>query len=296
MSSLSSREWKILLILVAASWGVGFPMTKDAIEQVPIYSFLFIRFGIAALCFLPWILPHVGSRLFWRDFLFGFGVGVPLYVGYVLQTLGLSMTSVTHTAFLTGLYSIFTPLLEWLIYRKKPSLGIMIACGLAIAGLWMISGMKDFRLNGGDFLVVLCALSFSFQILWLAHTPKTSSSTHLAFSQLAAISLLSLPTSLLLESPQWSGLNVSIWSSILFMAVIGSAAAFFIQTAAQKVIAPTHVALFLLTEPLWGALAGAILSHERLAWTSYAGGALLLLAIFISEIRLENITPKRNTQ
>ncbi len=298
---LQLGHWKLLLILIAMTWGVGFPLTKDALAELPVFSFLCLRFGLAALCFLPWILVLYRKKFFYRDLLFGFGVGVPLALGYILQTMGLERTSVTHTAFLTGLYAVFTPLLEWGLVRKPPSARIALACLVALAGLWLISGIQDFQLHFGDVLVVLCALSFSFQMLWLSHPPKDSSSTTIAFSQLAAVSLLTAPTAFLMEGPSRLEINGNTWMSVLFMAVIGSALAFYVQTRAQKLVSPAQVALLILTEPLWGALAGAILSNERLAWTSYVGGLLILSAVLISEIKLDrffskDIAPKRHTQ
>jgi len=289
---VTSRTWKILLVLVAAGWGIGFPLTKDALAEAPVFSFLFIRFTLAALVMLPWILSLSRKPNFYRDLAFGLGLGVTVFVGYSFQTLGLERTSVTHTAFLTGLYSVFTPLLDWAIYRKKLSKQTMAAVGMAIVGLWFISGMKDFHLQIGDLLVVLCAISFSFQIVWLSKAPPGSSSTTLAFTQLATVGLLSLPSAIQLEHFQSFSFSANFWWSIIFMAVIGSSISFFIQSEAQKSIPATQVALILLTEPLWGALAAGIMSQERLAWTSYLGGGLLIVGVLLSEFPLKKAIQK----
>jgi len=298
---VTSGTWKLLLILVAMGWGIGFPLTKDALAETPVFSFLFLRFTLAALVMLPWILAAARKPNFLRDLGFGLGLGVAVFAGYALQTMGLERTSVTHTAFLTGLYSVFTPLLDWLIYRRRLQKQTIAAVFLATLGLWFISGMKDFHLQFGDLLVVLCALVFSFQILWLSKAPPGSSSTTLAFTQLATVGLLSLPSALQLENFHWVSFSTGFWWSLIFMAVIGSSVSFFIQSEAQKSVPPTQVALILLTEPLWGAIAGGILSHERLAWTSYAGGGLLIAGVLLSEFplqkfikKLKDVTSQRN--
>ena len=298
---VTARTWKILLVLIAMSWGVGFPLTKNALAEAPVFSFLFLRFTLAAIVMLPWIIIAIRKPNFHRDVAFGLGLGVAVFVGYALQTMGLERTSVTHTAFLTGLYSVFTPLLDWIIYRKRLQRQTFAAVLLALLGLWFISGMKDFHLQLGDLLVILCALSFSFQIIWLSRAPPGSSSTTLAFTQVAAIGLLSLPSAIYLENFQWVPFSSGFWWAIIFMAVVGSSISFLIQSEAQKSVPPTQVALILLTEPLWGAVAGGVMSHERLPWTSYMGGGLLIVGVLLSEFplqrflkKLKDITSKRN--
>ena len=81
------RGLELALVGVAAVWGFTFPVVKDAVEVIPPFQFLAIRFGIAAALM---------TIVFGRD-LRGFGLkpllasafaGVALFAGYAFQTVG----------------------------------------------------------------------------------------------------------------------------------------------------------------------------------------------------------------
>lgn len=277
---LKPGVWKILLLLVAFTWGIGFPLTRESLKEIPVFYFLFFRFLVAFLCLLPWHFLKVFS---WKGAMTGLGIGVLLGVGYIFQTLGLERTSVTHTAFLTGLYSIFTPLFAFLLFRERVSRQVAYACVCALSGLWLLSGIQDLRMGWGDALVVLCAVCFAFQILSLAKATPHFPLLELTSFQLLGVSLVSLPWALHLETLHVDQITFLSIGSTLFLAIIGSSAAFFIQTGAQRVISANQVALILITEPLWGAFFGAWFYDERLPWDSYLGASLILFAVILAE-------------
>ena len=84
---------------------------QAALEQVPPLTFLFLRFllGTAVVFSVIWIsgrsIPR--DRFTLRISLIA---TVWLFLGYVLQTVGLRYTSASNSAFSTALYIVFVPL------------------------------------------------------------------------------------------------------------------------------------------------------------------------------------------
>ncbi len=76
------------LIGVACVWGLTFVMVKDAVEQMPVMTFLGYRFGAAALLVSAVFFKRIRalSAEGWRA---GLLMGVFLTAGYNFQTLGL---------------------------------------------------------------------------------------------------------------------------------------------------------------------------------------------------------------
>ncbi len=79
--------------------------------------------------------------------------------------------------------------------------------------------------------------------------------------------------------------------AILATALLASAAAFWIQTAAQQVIPPTRTAVILTMEPVFAGLFGFVLLGERLSARGWAGCALILAGMLLAELRAGAPTP-----
>jgi drug/metabolite transporter (DMT)-like permease len=65
---------------------------------------------------------------------------------------------------------------------------------------------------------------------------------------------------------------------------LASAAAFWIQTYAQRHISPTRTALILINEPVFAGLFGFVLLSERLGLWGWIGSALIFAGMLTSEI------------
>ena len=75
-----------------------------------------------------------------------------------------------------------------------------------------------------------------------------------------------------------------VWMSIAITGVLASAAAFFVQTAAQRHIGPTRTAVILSSEPAFAGLFGFLLLGERLTGRGWVGATLILAGMFAAEL------------
>ncbi len=78
--------------------------------------------------------------------------------------------------------------------------------------------------------------------------------------------------------------NGGVWFALLLTGVLASAVAFTVQTYAQRHISPTRTALVLISEPVFAGLFGFLLLSERLGLKGWAGSALILAGMLVSEI------------
>lgn len=110
----------LALLGVTAIWGSTFVLIKGALAAYPALPFLAVRFGVAALAMLPVVwLGRRRARA--GDLLVGAGVGVLLFAGSALQTLGLAETDASKAGFITGLSVVLVPLLVALVWRRLPA-------------------------------------------------------------------------------------------------------------------------------------------------------------------------------
>ena len=67
------------------------------------------------------------------------------------------------------------------------------------------------------------------------------------------------------------------------MALVSGALAMMMQSWAQAHLPAARVAVVMATEPLWAAGLSIVFLHEALTWRLLVGGALILLALIVSE-------------
>jgi drug/metabolite transporter (DMT)-like permease len=265
----------LLLVLVTAVWGSTFVLVKDAISHYPTLPFLAIRFALAAVVMILVVRRLPG----WRVVRVGVPVGVALAAGYLLQTVGLQTTSPGNAGLLTGLFVVFTPLIDGLFGAPVPPRTIASAV-LALAGTALLTG-SGFALPGlGDLLVIGCALAFAVHIVLLSRWAPGVPPAALALIQMLTAALLFGAASV----PQLKPPPTSVWFAIAVTGVLASALGFLIQTWAQSHLSASRTALILVTEPAWALLAAILLAGQQFGLLQATGAALLLLAILGHEV------------
>lgn len=248
------------LVAVAAVWGGTFVLVAEAIARYPMYGFLGLRFAVATVAFVA-LFPRSLRRLDAANLRTGLMAGVLLTAGYVFQTWGLAPkvgTTPARAAFITGLYVIIVPLMQAIWMRQLPRKSTMAGAVLALGGLWFLSGIGSGGAGAwvtGDSLVVVCAVAYSLHMIVLGSTDERHDTAALTLVQLATAAVVCGAISLVAEKPPLPT-DALVWGAILLCGVFASALAFVIQTWAQRRIAPSRVALILVTEPAFGGLFG----------------------------------------
>jgi len=282
VTDASRRFWLALaLICVAAVWGATFGMVKDAVALYPLYAFLGWRFAIAVVAFLV-LFPRSVRRFGPGTVRVGLLAGAFLCAGYIFQTWGLQDTTASKAAFITGMFVVFTPVLQALVLRRIPRWPTILGIVLAVLGLWLLSGATADGWNVGDTRVLLCAFAYSAHMIVLGSLGRKHDVGALTLVQLLVGAVVCTGVSFATERPGLPS-DASVWIALLVTGVLATAVAFAVQTAAQRVISPSKTALILITEPAFGGLFGW-LAGEALGVTGVAGAALILGGRVISEI------------
>lgn len=269
---------------ITAIWGWSFVIVKDSISFYPVFSFLAVRFLFGAIILFFFIGKKVFSfeRELWLS---GFLLGVFLFSGYAFQTTGLIYTTPAHSGFITGLFVVFTPLLETLILKRKPHLILIVSLFLSTSGLVILSYEKDFNsLNYGDFLSLICALIYSFHLVFLDRFSKKYNTLNLAFLQVLTVSFLSFITLFITQSKLLPIPSVSLKGAIL-TGLLATALSYFLQTNYQKLTTATEAALIFTFEPVFAGFFAYYLWGEVFSEKIFVGGFLIFIGMLMSQLR-----------
>ncbi len=269
----------VLLVGVTAIWGWTFVVVKDAIGRYPVFSFVGVRFALAAL--VLWVIV-AALRLRIRRAGIGLAIGLVLALSYLLQTLGLRGTSVANTGLITGLFVVFTPILDRLIFGVGTGPGTWLAAATAFGGTALLTGGAPTGLHQGDLLVLLGSVGFAFHITLLSRYASAGPLVLAAWQMTAAGVFLT-------AGAVATGAGVipvprSVWPALVITGVFASAIAFWVQTYAQQRLPASRTALILTTEPAFTVFFAFLLVGERFRLIQVVGAALILGALFFSEV------------
>lgn len=266
--------YALLLILVTAVWGWTFVLVKAAVTQYPTLPFLQLRFTLA-LVVMALIVRRLPTR---RELQFGSVIGLVLAAGYLAQTAGLTMTSPGNAGLITGLFVVFTPLLNR-VFGAPIHWWTWVAVVVSLVGLVCLTGGPS-ELGLGDMLVLACAALFALHIVLLGRWSPGLPAGPLAMVQMATAALIfSAGGTWSLRVP-----TAQVWLAIVITGVFASALGFYIQTWSQGFISPNRTALILATEPAWALAAAVVLAGQRLGVLQAVGAALVLAAILGHEL------------
>lgn len=267
---------RLALLLTTLIWGATFPATKAALEQIPPLSFLFLRFFLGAALVGVWFVV-VRHRLHREHAVLAASAiaTVFLFLGYVLQTVGLRYTSASNSAFLTALYVIFVPL----ILRRFDG-RVILATAIATVGLWLLV-KPSASMNIGDLMTLGCAVAFAGHIVCLERFTRIFDAPSLLAWQMTAMALLFVPTMGWEQAPASAFVPTAVL--LIGLGVTGGLAtgAFAVQMWAQQVVPAQQVALVFASEPAYAAWLSWYFLGETLDLQGWAGSALILSAVVI---------------
>ena len=267
---------RFALLLTTFIWGATFPATKAVLEQLPPLSFLFLRFLLGTLLvgggFLLWRLRLHREQAVLRASAIA---TCWLFLGYVLQTVGLSYTTASNSAFITALYIVIVPLI-----LRRFGWRVWSATGIATVGLWLLVKPSASG-NLGDFLTLGGAIAFAAHIACLERFTREVDAPSLFAWQMIAMVALLLPTLLIEQAPAQAFAPTALL--LVGLGVTGGLAtgAFAVQMWVQRIVPAQQVALIFASEPAYAAGLSWYFLGETLDLQGWVGSGLILLAVLV---------------
>jgi drug/metabolite transporter (DMT)-like permease len=285
----------LLLLLTAAIWGFAFVAQRVGSQYVGAFTFNGVRFALGAISLIPLIIYFDKRKKndsvddgkvkesFKKTVIPGVLIGIALYIAASLQQIGLIYTTAGKAGFITGLYMVFVPVIG-IFLKHKAGKSSWLGVGVAVIGLYLLSVNENFSIGYGDFLEVVGAIFWAIHILTIDNFSKKIDPLKLSCIQFATCSILSLITAFLFEQITMIGLSNAL-IPILYGGLLSVGVAYTLQVVAQKNAKPSHAAIILSMESVFGALGGALLLSESMSTRGYLGCIFIFGGILISQIK-----------
>lgn len=273
----------LLLLLVAAIWGLGFVFQKTAMEAIGPMTFIAARSLVGALALVHLALRESRAHTtpitpaFWRITALA---SVALFVAEALQQYGLVTATVTNAGFLTALYVVCVPFITWVATRKAPAAIVWPAAALSFAGTWLLGGGDLGALSAGDRLLAVSAVIWALHVVVTGNAANYDRPVLFVCLQFWLVTGVSVVWAGVAEPVSFAALQ-SAWLEIAYVGLLSSALMFTLMIIAMRHAPPAEAAIILSTENLFAALGGALLLGERLAWINWIGAAFIVGAILL---------------
>ena len=286
----------LLLMLAALIWGTAFVAQSVGSGYVGPYTFLAVRSWMACL-FLGGLMAVLAKLRKYHPthptvpedkklLLIGGGLcGIMLFAASAAQQSAMSGVSAAKASFLTALYVVLVPVVGVFVGRR-PGARIWACVGVSVVGLYLLclagKGAAG-GLSGSEWLLLLCALLFCFQILLVGHFSPRMDGVKLSFMQFLTTAVLSTVCMFLFERPDPVALRGAMFS-IVYCGIFSSGIAYTLQIVGQRGLEPAIASLAMCLESVFGAVAGWIILGETLTPVETLGCVLMFGAIVAAQL------------
>jgi len=279
-----------VLLFAAIIWGTTFVVQQVATGNLGAIMFTSSRFFMGGLFVLPLALiqykrkQRSQTKITGKDWLGMIITGLALFLGAVLQQVGIFHTTVANAGFLTALYVPMVPFFAFIILRTQVHWSIWPASIGCLVGTYIMSGAQSLNIGSGDLWVISSAFFWAAHVLLVGKmATKTQAPLVVAVVQFMTCSLAGLLVGIFVESPSFADFE-GAYFGIFYAGILSVGTAFTLQVVAQRFSPAPDAAIILSSETVFAALAGFLFLGERLSTAQLSGAALILAGILMVQL------------
>jgi drug/metabolite transporter (DMT)-like permease len=273
--------------MITFIWGGTFFFTKAGLDFAPPSVYVFMRFMIALIISLM-IFGKNLKVLTRKKVIHGLILGAIFGGGFVFQTYGLKFTSISNSAFITGITVPVVPFVFWLVEKKKVKFWSKVGVVIASAGLWMFTDPDFDKINIGDVLTLVSVFFWAFYITYMDVFTRGSDdfklTSALVILQFVAAAPIALITVLLIDLDNFFlDFTGDLAISLAYNAIMASLIVTMIHTSVQKYSTPIKAALIFALEPVIATIVAVLFAHELISTQQFMGAVIMIIGVLASE-------------
>ena len=278
----------ILLLITAFIWGTTFVAQMAGMDGLGPFTYAMSRYFLGLVFLLGvWFFKR-GERersrklgIYKSGWRAGLGAGCIMFLATSFQQVAMVYTTAGKTAFITALYIILVPLGAVLLGHKIKRSNWLGAL-LALAGLYLLSIHGAVTLNFGDGLVLISALFWAVQILFIDRFAGLVDVIELSAAQIFVCWLGSSICALLFEDIALAPI-LAAWFAIFYGGVMSGGVAFTLQIVGQKYAAPGPAAIIMSFEAFFGAFSSWLILGEVMSTVQIIGCVLMMAGVLVTQ-------------
>lgn len=282
-------------------WSASFIATKLAYETFAPIQLGAIRAFSAVIIF--WIIREISKnkeRLLKEDRIrvaISGLLGITLY--FTFENIGVSMTSASQAALIVASFPAVTTLLEFFIYRSKPSLNKVLGIIMALIGVAILTHISiDGRANSlwGNSMLIGAGIVWAFYNFITRDLTNKYSAMTLTYYQMLTGTIWFLPF-VIIEGEPWKMPSITSASAFFYLSFTCSVAAFLLYNFGLKRLSASVSVSLMNLVPVLGLVFSVLILKEAVSFIQIIGGMIVIIGVKLSSIQKEKIydDPKSNS-
>jgi len=286
---MKNLRYHLLSLLVTLLVAGSFISSERLSGIINPFSLTLLRFAIAALVLLPFVLSKKQNRKAISKAL-PRGLVMSLFYStfFICMFEALKTTTALNTGTLYTLVPFMTAVFSLFVFKEKITKNMFFIYLLGITGTcWVIfrgdlSALLTFSLNSGDTLfllgcVVMVCFSISMKLLY-----RGDEMIVVVFCTLLGGAFWMLVALFIFEQPlQWHLLDKSLLSHMAYLALFATLASTFIIQKTTVMLGPTKVMAYIYLSPVFVAFLMMLIEDETIPTAVYPGMFLSIAATII---------------
>ena len=295
------------MVFTVLVWSINYTVAKIGfhyVRPVALASFRILAAGLAMLpvaVYCAWAerrqaaagkvshLKRISRGDLWNFACLGF-FGIFLNQG--IFTVGLSMTSVGHSAIVVATTPIFILLAAWTQGLERLTRRKVLGLGVAFAGALVLGAARGWDLHSagarGDMLTFVACLSVTVFTVLGKRMAKSYDALQLMAYNVTFAGLFALPIAVwqarvLMRAGEWEAIGWQGWAAVAYMGVLSSAICISLYFWVLRWLPPSKLGALSYLQPVVGTPFAALVLGEPLTRDLLSGGALILTGVYTIE-------------
>jgi drug/metabolite transporter (DMT)-like permease len=286
------------LTAMALLFGLSFVVTKFALQSIPPFTLIFLRFSIASLLLgALYFRRRNTTRLLradrWR--MFSVSLIVPgLY--FLAETYGLKLSSATSVSLLISTIPIFAAIFAFFIRKEGIGFWRGVAITLSIVGVGTIISADGGKaaawkmIQAGNLLGLGAAgCAGLYMALGRDLMTRYSPLTMTTFQAFFAVAIFLPLAGTELSNHGWRGAGPLTLLSVMYLALFCSVLAFLLWNYGISRLEASKAAVFTNLVPVFTVIGAGIFLGERIHPAQVVGGALVIGGVTLASATRRNL-------
>ena len=298
----------LLVSMAALLWGTSFVAIEWGFRESNIdpLVFVFLRFGIATLIFLPFSFFFIKEKkklLVRKEIIL---IGLLNAFSFLFQFLGQQYTTAGKASLFVNFYAITVPLIAPLILPEKYSWKVIVGAVLGFTGAFFITtnlNFTDLQIGGtltGDLLTLASGGAWTFYILIskrVLEKEKEISGLDTFYGTIVWTTMfLAISAPFTFINNTWATViaefNWQVIVSVFYLAIVCTVGAFAIYMIGLKKTEAGESVIYMFLEVIIAFFLGWVLFKTVPEIWESVGAAMILLAIIVVSIKFRKIKEK----
>lgn len=286
------RTAVLALILANIFWGASFPIYKWSLEELPVFTFAFIRFFIGALIIFPFVIKNIKiDKRDYKNLILLSLISVTLLVPLLFY--GLKLTPSINAPIIFSIGPIILIIASIIFLKERPGSKVIVGTVISLFGISIII-LRPLLDSGnigsivGNLVLFIVTIFSVIQVILLKKLTERNNPLTVTFWSFLIGSIPLIPF-VIIESKNFSILNdlsmqglIGIFYGIYFASILAHSLFAF----GTKYIRASEVGVFSYIDPLATILIAVPLLGEQITFAYITGAAFVFIGIYIAEGRI----------